>query len=107
MPTYEYLCDEDDGGCGNIIEVSCLMSERENNLPKSCPKCKKRKSIRQLYGVGALHMPSTLGSLADKQTGKMSDDEKHHLTKKHNAYKETNNSWESTPHGIKHIGNNE
>jgi primosomal protein N' len=88
MPTYTFECDEDSGGCGEIIEIRCAYAEKQSNKPKSCPKCKKRKSIIELFGSSnSIYIPKTLGSLVDKNTSKISTDEKIHLTKKHNEYK--------------------
>lgn len=105
MPTYEFYCDPDDGGCGNVIEINCLFSKKEKLKPKSCKKCRKRKALRELFGTeNAIHMPKTLGSLADKRSTQISEDEKQAKTKKFNEYKEGNNipSWTSTPDGMVH-----
>ena len=101
MPTYQFYCDPEDGGCSNIIEFNCLFSEKAENQPKSCNKCKKRKSLRELFGGEVVHIPRTLGSLADKRTAKLSEDEKNHLTIKNNSYR-TRGSWVETPDGLKH-----
>lgn len=87
MPTYQYLCDSDDGGCDNVIEVNCLMSEKNDKQPKSCPSCNKRKSLRRVFGFSEIHIPTTLGSFADKQASKLSEDERHHLNEKNNEYR--------------------
>ena len=87
MPTYQYLCDQDDGGCNHVIEVTCSMSDRQAIQPKSCPKCRKRKSIRQVFCLAGCNINTTFGSHIDKQSDKMSEDEKHHLHEKHYAYR--------------------
>lgn len=103
MPQYQFECNKDNGGCGNIIPLECLMSELDNKQPKSCPKCHKRKSIRQVLFPPIAHIPCTLGSLAEKNTASKSDDERHHLTEKFNEYKKpTAPSWVDTDNGIVH-----
>lgn len=100
MPTYTFKCDEDTG-CGHIWEFTCLMSELDEKRPKSCPQCKKRKSIHQVFGDVTVSLPKTLGSLAERNTNRMSEDERTHLHKKHNEYREAPPSWEATKDGIK------
>ena len=95
MPTYEYLCDPEDGGCGEVFSITCLISEKTEKEPKSCPHCKKRKTFYQLFGYGAFHMPNTLGSWADKQASSMSEDEKSEIHSKHYEYRQSDGkpSW--------------
>jgi putative FmdB family regulatory protein len=103
MPTYEYYCDPEDGGCGNSIEIRCSFEDKESNKPKSCRKCRKRKALREVFGSTETFIPKTLGSLMDKNSDKMSADEKHHLHKVHNAYKESKEpSWIPTDKGMVH-----
>lgn len=89
MPTYEYLCDSDDGGCDEVIKVTCLMSEQDDKQVKSCPNCNKRKPLRRLFGCADAHIHTTLGAFADKRNGKLSEDERHHLENKHNDYRKS------------------
>ena len=100
MPTYQYICDTDDKGCGEIIETSCLFAEREANQPKQCPNCKKRKPIHQVFGTPYLSIPKTIGSLSDKNSSKLSSDEKHHINSKNNDYREKGTNWEGTAEGM-------
>ncbi len=104
MPTYQYICDTDDEGCGSVIEVTCRMSNREENIPKSCPECHMGKALHQLFGYGSVYVPTTLGSMVDKNTDKLSVDEKHHLKTKHNKYREHDGqpSFVNTPEGLVH-----
>lgn len=88
MPTYQYLCDSDDGGCGEVTEVNCLMSEIDDKQVKSCPSCAKRKPLRRLFGCAEVHIQHTLGSFADKHQSHLSEDERHHIHKKNNKYRE-------------------
>lgn len=100
MPTYIFKCDEEEG-CGHEWEFKCLMSELDDKKPKSCPQCKKRKTIHQVFGDVAVNIPKTLGSLADRNTSRLSEDERTHLHKKHHEYKDAPPTWESTSEGIK------
>lgn len=104
MPQYRYECRQDLDGCGHIIDFECLMSELDDNRPKSCPKCRKRKSLQPILFTPTVNIPNTLGSRADKNTDTISADEQHHLTKEHNAYKEESAepSWVSTEKGMVH-----
>lgn len=104
MPTYEFYCDPDDGGCGNVIEIRCSFDDKDTNQPKSCRKCRKRKALREVFGSADAFIPKTVGSLIDKNSGKMSEDEKQHLNKVHNAYKEKGDgpSWIPTENGMVH-----
>ena len=45
----------------------------------------------RLFTSGAVHIPTTLGSHIDKQSSNMSEDQKQHLNRQHNAYKEGDN----------------
>lgn len=47
MPTYDYLCDSQSGGCGHQFEQ--FQNIKEEPLTK-CPKCKKKK-VRRLFGL--------------------------------------------------------
>lgn len=49
MPTYEYLCDPEDGGCGHTFDE--FQSFTDEALT-DCPKC-KAKHLRRLFGCGA------------------------------------------------------
>jgi putative FmdB family regulatory protein len=50
MPTYEYLCDPDHGGCGHKFDE--MQSFKDEPLT-DCPECKKKK-LRRLFGVPGL-----------------------------------------------------
>ncbi len=50
MPSYDYECDPQKGGCGNKFELFQKISDA---VKKKCPKCKKSK-LRRLIGVPAL-----------------------------------------------------
>lgn len=99
MPQYNMQCLESEGGCGHIIEFTCLMSELEEKRPKSCPKCRKRKTLQSMFFPPSAQVLTTLGHYADKNADKISADEKHHLTKEHNSYKERDTKWVEGPGG--------
>ena len=105
MPVYSFTCDNEDGGCGHNYEIVKSMSEIEGFKPK-CPKCKKKKSFQNFGGVNVIEGPKTLGSLADKNTAKMSADEKHYIYEKNNAYRKQKFSG-TLPKGGKIVRNNE
>ncbi len=46
MPTYEYLCDPEDAGCGHKFEETQSFTDEALT---QCPKCKKKK-LRRLFG---------------------------------------------------------
>ena len=71
MPTYEYLCSN----CEERFEAA--QSIKDKPL-KRCPKCGKHKLVRQFgtpefFVMGA--EPKTVGELAKRNTGKMSQHE--------------------------------
>ena len=102
MPTYEYNCDIEEGGCGETIEVRCSFSNKEQNRPKSCPKCRKRKYLYEVFSGGSSTLvPKTLGHLVDKNSSKISADEKYHLQKKHNEYRNPGGKWVDGKGGIR------
>lgn len=96
MARYTYLCDKEDGGCNHSFEISCTIAEyQEKHVDRrhTCPKCRKRKPVRRDFMTDTLSYigdatPKTLGGQCDKNSRKISVDEKHHLTTKHNEYKE-------------------
>lgn len=46
MPIYEYLCDKEEGGCGERVEEIQKFSDKPL---KKCPKCSKNV-LRRLFG---------------------------------------------------------
>lgn len=48
MPTYEYRCETDNGGCGHTFDVIQSFTDKPK---KRCPKCKKHKLVKQ-FGCG-------------------------------------------------------
>lgn len=90
MPTYVFICDDEDGGCGRLFELTCLMSEIANLKP-TCPLCSSKDAPRrhwQSHAVYSYASIRTVGALAEHNTDKMSADHIHSIYKKNNAYKE-------------------
>ena len=68
----------------------------------SCPNCKKTKSVCRDFSVDIpmrISTTITLGSLAEKNSDRMSDDHKESLRRKHNEYKENRPNTE-LPEGM-------
>lgn len=90
MPKYTYLCDKDSGGCGKTFYIRCSIDSY--SATQTCPKCRKRKFTRRYYEEDLpIHIgdssPKTIGSLADRNTSKLSNDEKEYIHKKNTAYR--------------------
>ena len=102
-----FICDPENKGCGENIRLDCSMSNLDDQTSKlKCPKCKKKKPIRRVYdgaSFAAIYDPKTIGSLADKNSSKMSNEEKDKIKSKYEDFKKSKN-WESTKEGIKYVG---
>jgi len=90
MPEYTFQC----GGCGEVFSIFALMSEYSDK--QKCPSCKKTKLVSRKYDIDTVTVSGSVkkgddeikvGHLAKRNSEKLSDDEKRHLTEKHNAYK--------------------
>jgi len=110
MPEYTFQCDEEYGGCGHTFTK--YMSIQNYTDKQTCPTCSKRKTIRRklcddLLSINAGIKKSddevTVGHLASRNTERMSDDEKSHLTHKHNEYRYTKPEHD-LPDGMSRIG---
>lgn len=88
---YCFRCFASDGGCDHRFQISCDRNEISGKKP-TCPVCRKRKTVHRDYGSESImakeHAPRTIGALADKNSEKLSDEQKSILTKKHKAYLE-------------------
>jgi putative FmdB family regulatory protein len=82
MPLYDYECFQ----CGNIIEVVHGMHEKPDIECEACGNVAMTKVILQAP-AGFISTPKTLGALIDKNTSRMSDDEKEMLARKTPGYK--------------------
>lgn len=82
MPTYEYKCDK----CEHSFEIIQRMADRP--LVK-CPICKKNKLYRLFFSpmVFVVGEAKTIGQLADRNTKKMSNDQKDSIAEKYKKNK--------------------
>lgn len=89
MPDYNFECYQEDGGCGELFTISCSMDKISELTPK-CPNCKNKKAVARNFS-GDIYIfdgsPKTVGSLADRNSKNMSEDQKHYLKEKHTSYK--------------------
>ena len=91
MPNYTYECN----ACHYVFELFSTIKDYQES-PK-CVKCNSKKTSRML-AEDAMTLNSsvkksdselkTIGDLANRNRDKMSEDQKTHLHKKHNDYKE-------------------
>ena len=81
MPTYCYECE-----CGERFERTLTFEEVDAGKKPTCPACKKRKTVYRDYGaesVGIIdNVPQTLGALADRNSNRMSTEEKVEIRRK-------------------------
>lgn len=91
MPNYTYECNK----CHSKFELFSSISEYQSK-PK-CQHCQSLKTQRSyeddMRTISASVKKSdnelkTVGDLANRNRDKMSNDEKNHLHKRHNSYKE-------------------
>jgi hypothetical protein len=70
-----------------VFEKDYPMSQSSTARP-TCPSCKKRNCKRNYSECSSVSasIPHTLGTRADKNTDKMSEDEKHHITRENTKY---------------------
>lgn len=89
MPTYQFYCDSDIGGCNNKFEVTMMMSELDDFKPV-CTECTRHEFMRlQLYTPYVYDSsPRTVGTLSERNTRKMSRDEKNHIYTKNTEYRD-------------------
>ena len=105
MPTYSYTCEK----CNSAFEL--YSSIREYVAEPKCPHCASKKTSRNyIQDVSTLSASvkkadselKSLGDLANRNSERMSDDQKQALHLKHNAYKETESTKE-LPKGMSRI----
>lgn len=98
MPTYVYECDPDEGGCGDTFET--VQGYHDKPL-KKCKSCKKHKLRRVITAFRFKQEPKTIGSLADANTSKMTQEQKDkiHPEKK----KKPDPPWGKPPKGIANL----
>lgn len=105
MPAYSFLCDD----CHHNFEVICSI--RDYSESPMCEQCKSRNTARN-YTIDMATLSTsirksdselkTLGDIAQRNSDRMSNDEKQHLYNKHNDYKE-NKPDNPLPKGMSRI----
>lgn len=92
MPTYSYFCPE----CNTDFELFFYIKDYTDN--PVCISCGKQQTHRLYCKDVSSQVASvrksdselkTIGDLANRNRDRLSNDEKAHLHKKHNEYKET------------------
>ena len=92
MPKYSFLCDTNDGGCDHRFDKSLTFTQYDEFKTKHtvvCPSCKKRKYIRIPPNIPTVIdiTPTTVGALTERNSSRISADEKHHIAQKHTDYR--------------------
>ena len=105
MPTYVFKCEE----CGYELEVEQSIKKPTPNR-KKCPACGKNKLERLLFAPHVYNKPGddniTLGLLADRNTERLSSDQKQAIDEKHGRKKEKKegkNFWETSKKNMQQI----
>jgi len=83
MPAYLFYCEH----CEHHWELKMMFEDYV--LPDRCPECSATGVFRDYFGekVVVQEGTKTLGSLADKNHAKLSDDEKNHIKNKNKIEK--------------------
>jgi putative FmdB family regulatory protein len=105
MPTYVFKCEE----CDYELEVEQSIKKPTPNR-KKCPACGKNKLERLLFAPHVYNKPGddsiTLGLLADRNTERLTSDQKEAIDEKHGRKKqkkEGKNFWDTSKKEIKQI----
>ena len=105
MPTYVFKCEE----CDHQLEVEQSIKKPTPNR-KKCPACGKNKLERLLFAPHVYNKPGddsiTLGLLADRNTERLSEDQKEAIDAKHGRKKsksKSKNFWETSNKNMKKI----
>ena len=98
MPEYSYVCDKEhrqwdnNTGCG--YEFSIVCSVKKYISSPECPQCKRDDAVVRDYrqdnvnvGVTLGDTEITVGHMANRNTEKLSTDQKISIYNKHNAYR--------------------
>lgn len=75
MAEFDFKC----GDCGHEFTLNQGISAPR---PKACPRCRKRKKFGQVISIpiGVRGEPTTVGSLAEKNTKRLSKEEYERMT---------------------------
>lgn len=82
MPFYDYLCENE--ACEHAFEAMHGVHDRLT----TCPEC-GQESLYRPINVPVISVPKTLGSLADKNSAAMSNDEMQSFEKQQKERKDT------------------
>lgn len=90
MPEYSYKCEN----CDIVFSIVCSMREYDEN--HLCSKCGNNCNRDYAEDLSTLNTSvrlgdndlKTLGHLAQRNTDRMSEDQRNELYRKHNSYKE-------------------
>jgi putative FmdB family regulatory protein len=102
MPCYTYICEK----CSTKFEIVCSLRDYKEKV--SCEQCGAKNATRSYHDDLSTLATSvrladseikTLGHLANRNSEKMSDDQKAALNMKHNSYK-YEESTKSLPSGM-------
>lgn len=104
MPEYVYDCMSELGGCGYMFSTFQTMAEFNPNQPPECPLCKLTKYVKINLDVNIRPNlgPKTLGSLAEQNTTRMSEDARQDRWRKDHKYLFADNPL---PRGWQRMGN--
>ncbi len=86
MPQYTFLCNN----CQSQFDISCYISDYDATIKGlKCPKCKSTDIYRDYQNdkISGRVVYQTLGMLAQKNSDKMSAEEKAKINYEHNKYK--------------------
>ena len=105
MPTYVFKCEE----CEHQLEVEQSIKKPTPNK-KKCPNCKEDKLVRLLFVPHVYNKPGddniTLGLLSDRNTERLTSDQKEAIDEKHGRKKEKkdgNQFWQTSKKNMKKI----
>lgn len=79
MPFYSYVCEH----CHNPFEIRKSFEEA-GDIPR-CPICKRKRDVYRDWLSDNIHVsegPKTIGSLADRNGDKYTEDHKQHIRDK-------------------------
>ncbi len=89
MPTYVFICDAEEKGCGKLFEIHAPMCEVEGLNP-SCPHCDQTKPTRRDWKSQTINVfdsaPRTVGTLTERNSQHISADEQNHINRKNTKY---------------------
>lgn len=85
MPTYSFLCED----CTNAFEINCFISDYDGVVKgMECPSCSSKNVYRDYSTdkVSGQIKVQTLGMMAQKNSERMTDEQKAALNFEHKKY---------------------